>query len=109
MVRPLPRYTWMLEIDMDIKVAEIVSATEWVEFVSTHPETSDGFVYPDWVRIALDFDAVHMTLPVVVAAQGFHFSTPQGVIPPAFWDVEQTFWLRWCFSGAHLIENIGTT
>lgn len=106
MLYPLPWYTWELEVDIDIQVAEIVSAAEWVEFVCAHARVSDGMVYPDWVNIAREFDAVHVTLPAIAAAQGFYFATSQGVIPPAFWDVETTFWLKWCFSGARLVETI---
>lgn len=107
MLYPLPWYTWKLHIDTDIEVVEITNATRWVEFVCSHARTSGGMVYPDWTEIAQKFDAVHVTLPAIVAAQGFRFDTPLGVIPPAFWDVETTFWLRWCFSGAHLVETVG--
>jgi hypothetical protein len=93
-------------VNRGIKVAEIVSATKWVEFVCAHARISDGLVYPDWVGIAREFDAIHVTLPAIAAAQGFHFHVPQGIIPPVFWDVETTFWLRWCFSGARLVEVV---
>ncbi len=101
---PLPWCTWELEVKGQPRVAEIGSAKRWVEFVSTYHQIHNGFVYPDWPRVAQEFDAIHLTLPLVAAAQGFSFRTPDGVIPPAFWDVETTFWLRWCFSGAHLVE-----
>jgi hypothetical protein len=104
---PLPWHIWEMEVDTnDISVAEIVSARRWVEFVDAYALTSDGLVYPDWEKIARKFDAVHVTLPTIVAAQGFHFRTSRGLIAPAFWDVETTFWLRWRFSGAHLVETV---
>ena len=106
MMYPLPQYTWELEMDRDVTVAEIRSATDWVDFVCAHACISGGLVYPDWVSIAEQWDAIHVTLPMIVAAQGFHLSTPRGVIPPAFWDVETTIWLRWCFSGARLVESV---
>lgn len=106
MMYPHPWCTWELEVERDFRVAEIVSATKWVEFVCDYARVSDGFVYPDWGRVAQEFDAMHVTLPTIAAAQGFHFRTPRGVIRPAFWDVETTFWLRWCFAGAHLIERV---
>ncbi len=108
MMYPLPQYTWELEMDRDVTVAEIRSATDWVDFVCAHACISGGLVYPDWVSIAEQWDAIHVTLPMIVAAQGFHLSTPRGVIPPAFWDVETTIWLRWCFSGARLVESVPT-
>lgn len=108
MMLPLPRYTWELGIDDNATIAEIGSATAWVEFVCAYSRTDDGLVYPDWASVAYEWDAIHVTLPVIAAAQGFHLSTPCGVIPPAFWDVEFTFWLRWCFSGARLVERVPT-
>jgi hypothetical protein len=61
----------------------------------------------DWGRVAQDFEAVHITLPVIVAAHGFNLPTPEGgVIPRAFWDVETAFWLKWCFSDARLVEAV---
>ncbi|HEX5851626.1 MAG TPA: hypothetical protein VFY36_00910 [Solirubrobacteraceae bacterium] len=102
---PLPRYTWMLEIDKEITVAEIGSATAWVNFVSSHPRVVGECVFPDWSDIAQSVDAVHFTLPAIAAAQGFCFRTSLGIIPAAFWDVETTFWLRWCFSHAHGVES----
>lgn len=106
MLYPGPWYTWELEVERDLRVAEIVNAMKWVEFVCTYARVSNGLIYPDWERVAQEFDAVHVTLPTIVAAQGFHFDTPRGVIPPAFWDVETTLWLRWCFSGARLVESV---
>jgi hypothetical protein len=106
MIYPRPWYTWELEVDRDVKVAEIRGATEWVEFVRTRARISDGVVRPDWARIAREFDGIHVTLPLIAAAQGFHFNTAHGVIPPAFWDVETTFWVRWCFSSSRLVEAV---
>jgi hypothetical protein len=104
---PLPWYVWQLEVmGAGVTVAEIVSARMWVEFVEEYSRARDGLVYPDWGRIADDFDAVHLTLPLITAAQGFYLRSKGGVIPPAFWDVETTFWLRWCFPAAHLVETV---
>lgn len=103
---PLPWYTWNLTVTRRITVVEIDSAACWVDFVSSYPHVSDGSVYPDWPRISKEFDGVHITLPLIAAAQGFSFHTSCGTIPPAFWDVETTFWLRWCFSRADLVEAV---
>jgi len=108
MMWPQPWYTWKVDVERDVRVAEIISATRWVELVCNYPRLSHGLVYPDWARVARDFDAIHVTLPTVIAAHGFHFACPdRGVIPPAFWDVETVLWLKWCFSGAHLVESVG--
>jgi hypothetical protein len=107
MLFPLPWDTWEMQVDReDLRIAEIVSASRWVEFVEAHVFVSDGLVYPDWEKIAREFDAIHITLPAIVAAQGFYFHTRHGLMVPAFWNVETTFWLRWCFTEARLVETV---
>jgi hypothetical protein len=103
---PLPRYTWKLKVERGVTVVEIGDATTWVEFVCTHARISDGRIFPNWAHIARSVDAVHLTLPAIVATQGFTFCTRYGVIPAAFWDVETTVWLRWCFTDAYLVESV---
>ena len=104
---PFPWVTWRLEPSTDkVSVAEIVSARTWVAFVESYSAIVHGTVWPDWARIAEEFDAIHITLSAVVAAQGFRFRVGSKVIAPAFWDVEQTFWLAWRFSGAQLLEIV---
>ncbi len=103
---PLPRFTWEMEIDGDVNIVEIGSATAWVEFVNAHALVRGDQVYPDWIEITRSCDAVHFTVSAIAAAQGFCFNTALGTIPAAFWDVESTFWLRWCFSGCHSVEAI---
>jgi hypothetical protein len=105
---PLPWRSWQMQLGTDhIDVAEIVSATRWAEFVDAYAIRGRGITYPDWVRIARDFDAVHFTLPAIAAAQGFHFRTRAGLVRPAFWDVETTLWLKWQFCNASLVEVVG--
>jgi hypothetical protein len=60
---------------------------------------------PDWSAVSRDVDAVHVTLPAIVAAQGFGLRTARGITAPAFWDVESTLWLRWRFASARLLET----
>ncbi len=106
MLYPRPWFTWEMVVDEDVRVAEITSASKWVDFVCSYALPRNGVVYPEWVKIAQEFDAVHLTVPAIVAGQGFHFGTALGIIPPAFWDVETTFWLRWRFAEAHLIGTV---
>jgi hypothetical protein len=104
-VRPLPRYTWNLTQSEPVVVAEITSAARWAEFVCAYPRRVGRVIYPDWATVSRSFDAVHITLPAIVAAQGFALTTGEGTIAPAFWDVETTFWVRWRFSAAQLVEG----
>jgi hypothetical protein len=105
---PEPWHTWDLELDQgSLSVAEIVSARSWVDFVCAAWSRGRGGVVPDWAAAAERYDAVHVTLPAVAAAQGFRFATPHGSIAPVFWDVECTFWLRWRFAGARQVATGG--
>jgi hypothetical protein len=104
-----PFHTWELDVSEPVAIAEITSAIRWADLVCAHPRIVKGFLYPDWVSIALSFDAVHITLSTIVAAEGLALTTELGTIPPAFWDVETTFWVRWCFSGARLVEIVRGT
>jgi hypothetical protein len=104
---PLPWYIWELQLQShDVDIIEITNASKWVQFIEAYPLLRGAHVYPDWARIACGFDAVHITLPAIAAMQGFYFATPVGSILPAFWDVETTFWLKWCFTGARLRETV---
>lgn len=85
---------------------EITSAREWADFVGTYPRRHKGEVYPHWHDVATDFDGVHLTLQAIAAIQGFAFPTPRGPSAPAYWDVESTLWLRWCFQSVDQHELI---
>lgn len=101
-LHPLPWYTWQLHADGSTRIAEIASAIEWTEFVGEYPREHAGMIYPDWYRIAQEFDGVHLTLRAILAIQGFAFPAACGLIAPSYWDVESVFWLRWCFTSVQL-------
>jgi hypothetical protein len=98
-------YTWALDIEPSARVAEIVTASDWVQLVCAHPYPDGDRVLPDWAKIAQRFDAVHFTLPVIAALQALPVHAGDAIIPAAYWDVETTFWLNWRFSGVHLLES----
>jgi hypothetical protein len=103
--RPLGRYTWALDVEPNARVAEIVTASDWVQLVCAHPYRDGDRVLPNWADIAQRFDAVHFTLPVIAALQALSVRAGDAIIPAAYWDVETTFWLNWRFSGVHLLES----
>jgi hypothetical protein len=102
---PDPWHTWQLVVQKNGRVAEITNATRWVELVSAYPRSAGRHIFPDWVKIAKKWDGVHVTLAAIVATQGFSFETEAGLIPPAFFDVESTVWLKWRFAGARLVDT----
>jgi hypothetical protein len=105
---PLRWYTWKMEVAAtDIQVAEITCASDWVGLVAAYGRLRGDSLYPDWAGIARVFHAVHVTLPAIAATQGFSFYARDRLIPPVFWDVETTFWLRWSFTDAELVDQVG--
>lgn len=102
---PRPLHTWHLPITPAARVLQIGSATAWVRLLDQYGHENGGLTYPDWHRIAADHDAVRLTLPAVIAAQGFRLPTRHGLSAPAYWDVEQTFWLAWCFGRPRRLDQ----
>jgi hypothetical protein len=97
-----PWYEWEIQPEPEAKVLEITCAREWTQLVTQYQRSGSGFIYPDWVAVSADFDAVHLTARGVAAVQGFCFPTSRGLTAPVYWDVESTLWLRWCFSSTTL-------
>ena len=105
-LHPRPWHTWAVEPHPNAVVQEIASASQWVEFVLSHPLRERGLLFPDWNSVARQCDGVHMTLRAIAATQGLYFPTEQGLIAAPYWDVESTFWLRWCFDSVKLVETV---
>jgi hypothetical protein len=104
---PRPWYSWRLRpYDAPARVCEITSASEWAGFINSYPVLGGGKVYPDWRAAAQEFDAVHVTARAVVAIQGFQFPSAIGLTAPAYWDIESTFWLKWSFADATLVDTV---
>lgn len=101
----LPWHTWAAEPELGARVLEVVSAADWADLILTYPRRLGDDLHPDWRAVADHHDAVHVTLRAILAAQGLYLQTSEGTTAPAFWDVETTFWLRWCFSEVRLVET----
>ena len=54
----------------------------------------------------MSYDAIHVTIPAVVAVQGIRIATASGIIAESYWDVELTLWLNWSFRSAILTEQV---
>jgi hypothetical protein len=106
-LNPLPWHTWKVEVDTKaVSILEVTTASEWAAFVDKYAQHHAGLIYPEWPLVAQDYDAVHLTLRAIAAIQGIAFRTRQGITAPAFWDVEQTLWLRWGFSSVSLVDVV---
>lgn len=105
-LHPLPWYTWAVEPHRHAIVHEITTATEWVNFVLSHPRQEHELIFPNWESVAHHYDAVHMTLRAIGATQGLYCQTEQGIVAAPYWDMESTMWLRWRFGSARLVETV---
>lgn len=104
---PPPWEIWMVRPVPGVDVLEIASATAWAALVSEHPLRHEGLLYPDWRSVSRTHDAVHVTLRAIAATQGVCLRAGNETLAPAYWDVESTLWLRWCFEGAELVGLAG--
>ena len=100
------RHVWTIDINACPVVREVTAASDWVDFVLSHPRREGDLLFPDWIAVARHYDAVHMTLRAIAAVQGLCFPTEHGTVAPTYWDVESTLWLRWCFGSARLVEIV---
>ena len=103
---PYPWYVWEVNVHEGARVCNVTTATQWQELALNYPAIKDGLMYPDWGRVADDWDAVHITISAVAAIQGLRLRSANGLLAPSYWDVETTFWLRWSFSSVSLVETV---
>jgi len=92
---PKPWRSYRVEVSRGIRVYEVVNAQAWANLAQRYPLEQDGLLYPDWPSIAGGYDAVHVTVPAIVATQGLRLTTESGTLAETYWDVEQTLWLNW--------------
>jgi len=102
---PLPWNVWRIKVADDVRVFSVDSALSLVSLLDAFPLRHDGYIYPDWCRIAESYDALHMTFPGVVTTQGISLLTSHGPSSRSYWDVESTLWLNWCFDAAELLRR----
>lgn len=101
-----PWVVWHLQPEPGVVVFDIDSAQAWQAFVQRYPRVVGGYMYPDWPRVASEVDAVHITLTAIVPTQAFAVPASPYPVAPAYWDVETTLWLRWCFTSVTQIEVV---
>ncbi len=104
---PRPWHAWAVRPEPGARICEVATAKQWVEFVTRYISSHEGYLYPDWRSAAREYDAVHLTLRAVAAVQSMVFRSAAGVTAPAYWGVESTFWLRWCFQSSRLVSVEG--
>lgn len=105
--RESPR--WAVHFDMtSVRVAQVDSATDWVNLIESHAVTADGCTYPDWPAIAQSWDAVHVSpaglllahptiagTPLITTdGSGYAHSQAGPYASVASWSTVSTAWLR---------------
>ena len=93
------------------RIYEITGPQDWANLVDTYPlpvpasrrsvwydttgEYRDWFI-PDWVSVAADYDAVHLTMMAYLTTPGvaIPLSANAGATVLAGWNPDATFWLR---------------
>jgi hypothetical protein len=101
-----PWHIWKLQVSRGARVWEVDSASAWADLNTSYPLAADGLIYPNWLSIAADYDAVHLSARAVAAIQGIRVKSQMGVIAPSYWDVESTLWLHWKFDAVSEVAVI---
>jgi hypothetical protein len=98
-----PWATWRLRAPGDVKIGAASNACSWVALVERHHLRVGQHVYPDWKSMAEEFDAIHFSPAAICAIEGLAIESRHGLIAPAYFSVESTIWLRWCFTSTKLL------
>jgi len=101
-----PWHIWKICASRDARLCEVNTASAWVDLSTRYPLIANELIYPNWLAIAQDYDAVHVTAMAIAAIQGIRISTEMGLIAPSYWDVESTLWLRWSFDAVSEVEIV---
>ncbi|MCE5289006.1 MAG: hypothetical protein LLG14_07145 [Nocardiaceae bacterium] len=100
---------WNIAVRDDPHVLEIRSPQDWAELVTRFPldvtairrhdwyratgENTNWFI-PDWAAVALEYDAVHLTVFGYLTTAGRPLSVRNGSTLLAGWNPDATFWLH---------------
>jgi hypothetical protein len=98
-----PWATWRMGTPSDLRIFGVSNASTWVALVERYPTRVAEYVYPDWKSIAEEYDAIHISPAAICAIEGLAMESSGGLIAPAYWSVESTIWLRWCFTSTELL------
>lgn len=102
---------WPMHVRGNPRVYEITSPADWAHLVDTYPlavpasRRSDwhdttgeyhNWLIPDWTRVVVDYDAVHLTMIGYLSTPGIaiHLTEHSGATVLAGWGPDATHWLR---------------
>lgn len=95
---------WLVEPSLDARVYEIDFYSDLEQLIAEYGHTwyldtecRYSETRPDWVKVAQDFDAVHMTDEGQWRTRGFYPGRSVNAPDLYGWDCESTLWFRWAF------------
>jgi hypothetical protein len=109
--------TWLLVVRQDARVVEIHSPAAWSELARAYPLDEAGYTFtgmkhppdssrrldPDWSKVSLDFDGVHLSVGGWLTAEDLPVESGGATTELRGWNMESTVWLRWAFSSVELL------
>lgn len=101
-----PWHVWSVGVDSRARIREVATASDWMDFVHSYATELDGLIFPNWIAASQDYDGVHVTATAIAAVQGLCLADHDRSLATMHWDVESTFWLRWCFADVQLVEVV---
>ena len=99
---------WPLLPNSPARILDIRTPEDWVDLVARYPlnvsrsrrhdwwrttGTASAWLIPDWVAVASDYDAVHLTVMGYLTTAGRALPVLDACTVLAGWDPDQTFWL----------------
>jgi hypothetical protein len=113
-----PEKIWKLTVSEKARVAEIHSAAAWFRFVRAYMRDQVGYTYstmlhrpqsaarvdPDWSKVALDWDGVHLSVGGWLTAEDVTYESDRVTTELRGWNMESTVWFRWAFTAVEPIE-----
>ena len=108
-------FAWGLRVSSEARVAEIHGPEDWRSFAVAYRDATPGYVPndrtnsaeridPDWRRVAVDWDGVHLSTGGYLTAEDVPVSRDGMVTELRGWDLESTVWLRWAFSSVERLD-----
>lgn len=93
--------------DPGARVFEVQGPLDWHHLCASYPSLDkDGRMVPLWNAVSADWDAVHLSLGGLVAADQVKTRSSLGWSELRFWEFEQTRWLNWSFSEIEMASDV---
>lgn len=88
-------WTPVADVTSSVVVLELNRPSHWVALCRSYPRSmQNGMVNPDWVKVANDYDAVHLTMGGLLSIQLAALIVDGERTVMSGWDVESTCWLK---------------